>query len=85
MISKCPNTFEWEPFIRITTHLSQDEKTPFLVPVDPEPRISLDEVNARVQLITMYYINDIIQYHEVAIENVAKSVEKFVKKVNNLS
>ena len=54
-------------------------------PVDPEPRISLDEVNARVQLTTMYYINDIIQYHEVAIENVAKSIEKFVKKVNNLS
>lgn len=54
-------------------------------PVDPEPRISLDEVNARVQLTTMYYINDIIQYHEVAIENVAKSVERFVKKINNLS
>ena len=53
-------------------------------PVNPEPRITLQEINSRVQQTMMYYINNIIQYHETAIDTVGKSVTEFVKRTHNM-
>jgi hypothetical protein len=53
------------------------------IPVDTSPRITQEEIDSRIENLTLFHITKVIKYHDYILEKVAKNAEVYVKKVYN--
>ena len=49
-------------------------------PVDPDPRISQDEIDARLQMTTLYHIKKIVEYQDLAVKDIYECIQNYMKK-----
>lgn len=52
-------------------------------PVDPDPRISQEEIDARIQMTTLYHIKKVVEYQDQAVKDMYECIQNYMKKTFN--